>query len=165
MQRRQGRRVGMTEPHHWNAQPIAGLQRRVAGAVGIAGLDEVGSEGDEAVGPFLGRRRPAIAVAEGETRGGHGDEALAVVTVLVPWHHQGVLHSRSIARQPGSLGEEIAFHPARTRRIEHGGVDEMRAPRAGLGAGSIHAVCGARCSKPPPAGPFMRHSSTFTIPC
>ena len=52
------------------------------------------------------------------------DNAIVTGPVVGTRHDQRMGHAGAIGFQPGLLGQEVALHAARARRIEHGGVDQ-----------------------------------------
>ncbi len=140
MQGGQRRGIGVAEAHHGDTQPIAGVQRGMARAIGIPGLDQVGLQADQQLRPAPGRGGPAIAVPEGQAHGGHGLGALAVVAGAVARNHEGMADLRAILRHPGPLGQKIALHAPGAGRKQHRRIHEVRRATAG----SCHGIVPAR---------------------
>ncbi|MNE18100.1 hypothetical protein D3C80_1111130 [compost metagenome] len=139
MQRRQTRRVRVTEADDRATDPLAGLQRALARRIGVARLDQRRIERGAPRPPAPHRTGPAITVAEGQFGRVQTHHAVQAGLMRGAGHHQIVRHAGPVGLQPGLLGQQIAFHPARARREQHGGVDQAR---AGIGARRLHGPQG-----------------------
>jgi hypothetical protein len=121
----QRRRIGVAEADHRHAQRLAGLQRRVAGHEDVARLDHVGLQHLQHGFPLGDAGRHPVAVAERQAGRRHGHQARLFRARSRAGHHQGMADIGSAGLQPGALGGQVAFHPARAGRVHHGGVDEV----------------------------------------
>ena len=124
MQGRQSGRVRMAEADHRTAGPLARLQRPLPRRIGIPGLDHRRLQRRHPGPPAPHRRRPAIAVAERQLGCVQLDDVVVSGLVSGARDDQTVGHARPVTFQPGLLRQQIAFHPARARRIQHGGIDQ-----------------------------------------
>ena len=85
----------MAEADHRRAQRLAGLQRRVAGRIGIARLDQGRALGQRAgSAQRLTLDRPAVAVAERQLRARMVETAAPAASGTRARHHKGVAHAR-----------------------------------------------------------------------
>ncbi len=120
----QGRRIGVAEADAGGAGLQGGVQGRVAGHIGIAGLDKVGRQIRQGPRPLAEVGGAAIAVPEGQARGGEGHDPAGSAVMSRARHDQGVAQAGA-ALDPLALGRQVSFHPAAAGREQHGGVDEV----------------------------------------
>ena len=126
MQRRQTRRVRMAEADDGASDALAGLQGALPWRIGIARLDDRRLHRRDPGAPALDRRGPAIAVAERQLGGAQPNHPVRARLVPRARHDQRMADARPIGLDPRLLGQEIAFHAARTGRVQHGGVHQPR---------------------------------------
>ncbi|MNY17622.1 hypothetical protein D3C86_1509480 [compost metagenome] len=133
MQGRQTRRVRVTEADDRATGALPGLQGALPWRIGVARLDHGGVHRRHPGAPAAHRAGPAIAVAEGQLGGMKLDNAVRARLVRGARHHQGMGHRWPVGFKPRLLGQQIAFHPARARRKQHGGVHQPRTWIGGRG--------------------------------
>ncbi|MNZ71866.1 hypothetical protein D3C78_902330 [compost metagenome] len=119
-------RVIKTDDRHIELAPR--IQRRPSGEVGVADFDQVGLQVLQDIAPGRQTQRKAIALAEGQGRGGNCEDAILLSkgrsgdqqTVANAW----------LDAQATVLGIQISAHASAGRGVEHGDVRDMHDERS-----------------------------------